>query len=139
MLNSSIKRADSSPSQTVLTSNHHHGHGEDLLSVGGGGDVPEADGGQAGHGEVQRRDVERVLPGAALPSARAAGIVPIRRADTEGQLVQPAVHLYGVGGLVDHLVVSDTVPGKQLKLFFFLLYRVSQTSPSWDPYLKRSK
>lgn len=41
----------------VLTSHHHHGHGEDLLSIGGGGDVAKADGGQAGHGEVQGGDV----------------------------------------------------------------------------------
>lgn len=94
----------------VLTSHHHHGHREDLLSVGGGGDVAEADGGQAGHGEIQRGDVQRVLARAALPLARPAGVVAVRRSDADGQLVEPAVHLDGVGGLVDDLVVSDAVP-----------------------------
>lgn len=94
----------------VLTSHHHHGHGEDLLPVRGGGDVSEPDGGQAGHGEVQRGDVQRVFARAALPLARTAGVVAVRRSDAESQLVQPAVHLDGVGGLVDDLVVSDAVP-----------------------------
>lgn len=62
----------------VLTSNHHHGHREDLLPVGGGGDVAEANGGQAGHGEVQGSDVQRVFARAALPLAGAAGIVAVR-------------------------------------------------------------
>ncbi len=37
----------------LLTANHHHGHSEDLLSICSGSNVPEADTGQAGHGEVQ--------------------------------------------------------------------------------------
>ena len=94
----------------ILTSHHHHGHREDLLAVAGGGDVAEADGGQAGHGEVQRGDVQRVLARAALPLARAAGVVAVGRSDAESQLVEPAIHLDGVGGLVDDLVVSDAVP-----------------------------
>lgn len=94
----------------LLTSHHHHGHGEDLLPVAGGRDVAEADGGQAGHGEIQRGDVQGVLAGAALPPARAAGVVSVRRADAEGQVVEPAVHIDGVGGLVDDLVVADAVP-----------------------------
>lgn len=94
----------------LLTSHHHHGHGEDLLAVCGGSNVSEADGGQAGHGEVQRSDVQRVFARAALPLAGAAGVVAVRRANADGQLVEPAVHLDGVGGLVDDLVVSDAVP-----------------------------
>lgn len=62
----------------ILTSHHHHGHREDLLPVRGGGNVTEADGRQAGHGEIQRGDVQRVLPRAALPLARTTGIVAVR-------------------------------------------------------------
>lgn len=94
----------------VLTSHHHHGHGEDLLPIGGGGDVAKADGGQAGHGEVQGGDVQRVFAGATLPLAGATGVVAVRRSNADSQLVEPAVHLDGVGGLVDDLVVSDAVP-----------------------------
>lgn len=94
----------------VLTSHHHHGHREDLLPVGGGGDITKADGRQAGHGEVQGGDVQRVFAGSALPLPGAAGIVAVRRSDVDSQLVEPAVHLDGVGGLVNDLVVSDAVP-----------------------------
>lgn len=62
----------------ILTSNHHHGHREDLLSVRCGGNVAEADGRQAGHGEIQRGDVQRVLARATLPLARTAGVVAVR-------------------------------------------------------------
>lgn len=62
----------------LLTSHHHHGHGEDLLPVSRGGDVAKADGRQAGHGEIQRGDIERVLARAALPLARTTGVVAVR-------------------------------------------------------------
>lgn len=96
----------------VLTSHHHHGHREDLLPISGGGNVAKADGGQAGHGEVQGGDVQRVFAGAALPLARATGIVAVRRSNADSQLVEPAVHLDGVGGLINDLVVSNAVPVK---------------------------
>ena len=116
------QRSDTSPSKRlhvdlVLTSHHHHGHREDLLSVRGGRDVPEADGGQAGHGEVQGGDVQRVLPGPALPLARPTGVVAVGRSDADGELVEPAVRLDGVGGFVDDLVVSDAVPEENQRSF----------------------
>ena len=95
---------------TTLTSDHHHGHGEDLLPVGGGRDVAKADAGEAGHGEVQRGDVHRVLVRPALPLARAAGVEAVGRAGRLGQDVEPAVQTHDVGVLVDHLVVPDAVP-----------------------------
>lgn len=36
----------------LLTSNHHHSHGEDLLSISGGCDVAEANAGKTGHSEI---------------------------------------------------------------------------------------
>lgn len=96
----------------VLTSHHHHRHRKDLLPIGGGGNVAKADGGQAGHGEVQGGDVQRVFARTALPLARAAGVVAVGRTDAVSQLEEPAVHFNGVGGLVDDLVVSDAVPVK---------------------------
>lgn len=94
----------------LLTSHHHHGHGEDLLPVGRGGDVAKADGRQAGHGEIQRGDIERVLSRAALPLARTTGVVAVRWSDVVSQLIEPAVHLDRVGGLIYDFVVSDAVP-----------------------------
>lgn len=96
--------------QPPLTSNHHHGHGKDLLYVCRRGDVPEADAGQAGHGEVQGSDVNGVFVGAALPPPRAAGVEAVRGAHRLSQLVEPAVHAHSVGDLVNDLVVADAVP-----------------------------
>ena len=94
----------------LLTSHHHHGHGEDLLPVSRGGDVAKADGRQAGHGEIQRGDIERVLARTAHPLARTARVVAVRRSNAVSQLVEPAVHLDGVGGLIYDFVVPDAVP-----------------------------
>lgn len=52
-----------------LTSNHHHGHCKDFLTVCRRGDVAEADARQAGHGEVQGSDVDRVFVRPAFPLA----------------------------------------------------------------------
>jgi len=97
-------------SKKRLTSDHHHGHGEDLLDVRVGRDVPEADAGQAGHGEVQRGDVDRVLAGPALPLAAARHVEPVRLPRRLAQQEQPAVHPHAVGDLVDDLVVADAEP-----------------------------
>lgn len=99
-----------SPSKSLLTSNHHHGHRKDLLSVRGGGDVAKSNGCQAGHGEIQRSDVKGVLAGTPLPSTGAADVVAIRRSNADGQLVKPAVHLDGVGDLIDDLIIPNAVP-----------------------------
>ena len=44
-----------------LTSDEHSDNGEYFLGVGVGGDVAEADAGEAGAGEVERRDVGTAL------------------------------------------------------------------------------
>ena len=44
-----------------LTSNEHSDNGEYFLGVGVGGDVAEADAGEAGAGEVERRDIGAAL------------------------------------------------------------------------------
>lgn len=95
----------------ALTSNHHHGHGKDFLSVCRRGDVPEADARQAGHGEVQGGDVDRVLVRPALPLPRAAGVEAVRRAHRLSQDVEPAVHADDVGLFINNFVITDTVPG----------------------------
>lgn len=94
----------------VLTAHHHHSHGEDLLPVGGWSDVAKSNGGETCHGEVQRGDVQRVLVGSTFPLACATGVPAVRSSNAQAQLVQPAVRLDGVGGLVDNLVVPDAVP-----------------------------
>lgn len=94
----------------VLTAHHHHRHRENLLAVCRRGNVAKSDGGETGHGEVERGDVQSVLAGTPFPLARSAGVVAIRRPDAQGQLVQPAVRLDAVGGLVNDLVVPDAVP-----------------------------
>lgn len=93
-----------------LTAHHHHRHGENLLSICGRSDVPKSDGGETRHGEVERRNVQRVLVGSPLPLSRPAGVVSVRSPDAQSQLVEPAVRLYGVGGLIDDLIVPDAVP-----------------------------
>ena len=93
-----------------LTSNHHHRHSEDLLSICGRSDVPKTDTRQAGHCEVKGRYVHRVLAGPAFPPSQAGGVEAIRRPRRLPQLVEPAVHPHAVGVLVDDLVVSDAVP-----------------------------
>ncbi len=62
-----------------LTSNHHHGHGENFLSICRRGNVSKADARQAGHGEVQGSDVDGVFVGPALPLPWTAGIEAVRR------------------------------------------------------------
>ncbi len=94
-----------------LTSNHHHGHGEDFLSICRRGNVSKADARQAGHGEVQGSDVDGVLVGPALPLPWTAGIEAVRRAHCLSQDVQPAVHAHNVGFFVNNLVIADAVPG----------------------------
>lgn len=96
-----------------LTSDHHHGHGEDLLSVRVGRDVPEADAGQTGHGEVQRGDVDGVFVGPPLPLPRAAGVEAVRIAHRLCQDVEPAVHAHDVGFFVNDLVIADAEPGEK--------------------------
>lgn len=55
------------PVTVILTANHHDGHGKDLLDVCGRGDVPKAHAGEAGHGEIQRGDVDGILAGTPFP------------------------------------------------------------------------
>lgn len=98
---------DKTPS---LTSNHHHGHGKDFFSVCRRGDVAKADARQAGHGEVQGSDVDRVLVWPALPLPRTAGVEAVRRAHRLSQDVEPAVRAHDVGFFIDNLVITDAVP-----------------------------
>lgn len=97
-------------SNRVLTAHHHHSHRENLLAIRGRSDVAKPDGGETRHGEVQRGDVQRVLVGPPLPLSCSAGVVAVRSPDAQGQLVEPAVCLNGVGGLIDDLMVPDAVP-----------------------------
>lgn len=98
-------------STPLLTSNHHHGHSKDFLSVRRRGDVAEADAGQAGHGEVQGGDVDGLLVRAALPLSGTACVEAVRRAHRLSQHVQPAVRTHDVGLFIDDLIVPDAVPG----------------------------
>lgn len=61
----------------ILTSNHHHGHSKDFLSICCRGDVAKADAREAGHGEVQRSDVDGVLVRPTLPLPY-AGVEAVR-------------------------------------------------------------
>lgn len=95
-----------------LTSDHHHGHSKDFLSVRRRGDVAEADAGQTGHGEVQGGDVDGLLVWAALPLSGAACVEAVWRAHRLGQHVQPAVRTHDVGLFIDDLIITDAVPGR---------------------------
>lgn len=94
----------------VLTAHHHHSHRENLLSICGRSDVAKSNGGETRHGEVERRNVQRILVGTPLPLSCTTGVVAVRSPNTQGQLVEPAVCLNGIGGLIDDLVVPDAVP-----------------------------
>lgn len=94
----------------VLTAHHHHCNGENLFTICGRSNVAKSDGGETRHGEVKRGNVQCVLVGTALPLAGTTGVVAVRSTDTQGQLVEPTVCLDGVCGLIDDLVVPDTVP-----------------------------
>lgn len=106
----------------TLTADHHHGDGEDLLAVRVGGDVSEADAGEAGHGEVQRCDVDRVFTGTALPSSRTRGVEPVRPPRHLPEKKQPAVCPHAVPLLVDHLRGTEGLGG-----FEQVLARFSQS------------
>ena len=85
-------------STACLTCDDHHADGEDLLVVGLGGHVAEADAGHARHGEVERGDVHG-LPGGPPRQRRRHRLVRpdvlVRRLGDVGQLPQPAaVHTY---------------------------------------------
>lgn len=94
----------------ILTANHHHSHSKDLLPVRRGGDVPEPHAGEAGHGEIQRGDVDGILARPALPLAESRGVEAVGCSYGLPQLVEPALGADGVGVLVDDLVVTDAVP-----------------------------
>lgn len=96
----------------VLTSDHHHGHGKDFLSVRRRGDIAEADAGQTGHGEVQGGDVDRLLVRTTLPLPGAAGVEAVWRAHRLCQHVQPAVRAHDVGFFIDDFIIADAVPGR---------------------------
>lgn len=93
-----------------LTSNHHHRHGKDFLSVCRRGNVTKSDARQARHGEVQGSDVDGVLVRPTLPLPRAAGVKTVRRAHRLSQDVEPAVHAHNVGFFIDNLIITDAVP-----------------------------
>lgn len=97
-------------SDWVLTAHHHHRHRENLLPVCGRSDVAKSDGGETRHGEVERRNVQGVFVGTPLPLSGTTGVVAVRSPNAQGQLVEPAVGLNGVGGLIDDLIVPDAVP-----------------------------
>lgn len=98
------------PATVILTANHHDGHGKDLLNVCGWGDVPKAHAGEAGHGEIQRGDVDGILAGTPFPLPWAGPVKLVRGASVHGQLVEPAVVADGLGVLVEDLIVPDAVP-----------------------------
>lgn len=94
----------------ILTANHHHSHSKDLLPIRGRSDVPEPDTGEAGHGKIERGDVDGILAGPALPLPEPGGVEAVGGAYGLPQLVEPALGADGVGVLVDDLVVADAVP-----------------------------
>lgn len=94
----------------VLTAHHHHSHGENLLAICCWSNVTKSNCGQASHGEVERRNVQRVFGRTSFPPAITASVVAVRSSNTQCQLVEPAVCLNGVGGLINDLVVTNAVP-----------------------------
>lgn len=99
---------------TPLTSNHHHRHCEDFLSICRWGNVAETDARQAGHCEVQGSDVDGVLARPTLPLPRAAGVEAIWFPHRLSQNVEPAVHTWGVVFFIDNLVITNAVPRVQI-------------------------
>lgn len=93
-----------------LTSNHHHRHSKDFLSICRWGNVTEADARQARHGEVQGSDVDGVLVRPTLPLPRTACVKTVRRAHRLSQDVEPAVHTHNVGFFINNLIITDAVP-----------------------------
>lgn len=93
-----------------LTSNHHHGHSKDFLSVCCRGNVSKANTRQAGHGEVQGGDVDGVFVRPALPLPRTTGVEVVRCAHRVSQDVEPAVRAHNVGFFIDYLIITDAVP-----------------------------
>lgn len=92
-----------------LTSNHHHSHGKDFLSVCRWGDITEADACQAGHGKVQGGDVDRVLVRPTLPLPW-AGIEAVWWPHCLSQDVEPAVHANDVGFFINNFIIANAVP-----------------------------
>lgn len=88
------KRKDCKP-----TSHEHDHNGEGLLGVGVGTDVPEADRGEAGEGEVEGRDV------LGLESRTRTGAPVVELVRLRGQSVEPTdlrihVLVFGVANCV---------------------------------------
>ena len=69
----------------LLTAEHHGEDGEDLLGVGVGRHVAEADAGEAGEGEVEGGDVL----GADVGAARRV-VLHVRHGERVGEVVEPA-------------------------------------------------
>lgn len=97
---------------SLLTSNHHHGHSKDFLSICCRGNVSEADTCQACHGEVQWSDVDGVLVRPALPLPWTACVKTVRSAHRLSQNVEPAVRAHNVGFFVNNLIITNAVPRK---------------------------
>ena len=95
--------------RVLLTSDEHDADGEDLLGVGVGRDVAEADARETAEREVERRDVL----GADRWSARVVAGERVRLLRLTGQLVQPADRLRQVRPLV----VADRVPAQVRKRY----------------------
>ena len=95
--------------RVLLTSDEHDADGEDLLGVGVGRDVAEADARETAERKVERRDVL----GADRWSARVVAGERVRLLRLTGQLVQPADRLRQVRPLV----VADRVPAQVRKRY----------------------
>lgn len=94
----------------ILTANHHHSNGKDLLPIRSRSDVPKSNTGEAGHREIQRGDVDWIFAWSAFPFSRAWHVKAVRCSYGHPQLVEPAVSSDLVCILIENFVVSYAVP-----------------------------